>query len=78
VKYLMVIAVVGVLLWLMLGRNRRVGGGGPAKAATARPASPVEMIECAHCKVHLPRTDARFDAAGHPYCGDAHRVAGPR
>ncbi len=73
----MVIAVVGVLLWLMLGRNRRVGGS-PSKGAPARPAAPVEMIECAHCKLHLPKSDARFDAAGRPYCGDAHRVAGPR
>lgn len=76
-KYLLVIAVVGVLLWLMVGRKRSVGGGA-SKTAAARPASPVEMLECAHCKVHLPKSDARFDAAGRAYCGDAHRLAGPR
>lgn len=76
-KYVLVLAVVGVLLWLMVGRQRRVGGGG-AKAGAARPAAPVEVVECAHCKVHLPKDEARFDAAGRPYCGDAHRLAGPR
>jgi hypothetical protein len=28
--------------------------------------------------VHLQQADARFDAAGRPYCGEAHRLAGPR
>jgi len=77
-KYLIVIVVVGVLLWAMLGRGRRVGGGGSGAAPKKTAAEPVAMLECAHCKVHLPKSDARFDAAGRPYCGDAHRVAGPR
>jgi len=28
--------------------------------------------------VHLPKTDALFDGGGRPYCGEAHRLAGPR
>jgi hypothetical protein len=28
--------------------------------------------------VHLPSADALRDAAGHAYCSDAHRLAGPR
>ncbi len=36
------------------------------------------MLACAHCGVHLPQADARLDAAGRPYCSDAHRLLGPR
>jgi len=74
-KYLLVIAVVGFVLWLMFGRGRRVGKAPPQ---SNKPAQPVVMIACAHCGVHLPQTDAVQDAAGRPYCGDAHRIAGPR
>jgi hypothetical protein len=28
--------------------------------------------------VHVPAAELQFDAAGLPYCSDAHRVAGPR
>ncbi len=76
-KYLLVLAVVGVLLWVVMGRQRRVGGAEGSRAAP-REAEPVSMLECSHCKVHLPKSEARFDAAGRPYCSDAHRVAGPR
>ncbi len=36
------------------------------------------MLACAHCGLHLPQADARMDLAGRPYCGDAHRLLGPR
>jgi uncharacterized protein len=75
-KYLLVIFVVGVLLWSMVGRERRASPPPPRRAAPPR--LPVEMIECAHCGVHLPQTEALFDVGGRPYCSDAHRVAGPR
>ena len=74
-KYLLVIVVVGIVLWLMFGRNRRVGNAPPRGA---KPGQPVAMIACAHCGVHLPQTDAVRDAGGRSYCGEAHRVAGPR
>ena len=73
-KFLLVIAVVGVLLWLMLGRRREA----EVKRRQALPPQPVSMIACAHCGVHLPQSDALFDAGGRPYCGEPHRVAGPR
>ena len=76
-KYLLVIVVVAVVLWLMFGRSR-------VPAREARPAprrrlqAPVPMIGCARCGVHLPADDAVTDDAGRPYCCDAHRAAGPR
>lgn len=76
-KYLLVIAVVGIVLWLMLGRERRVAPP-PRSRRPAPPALPVEMVACAHCGVHLPADETVSDAAGRRYCGEAHRLAGPR
>ena len=76
-KFLLVIAVVGVVLWLMFGRQRRVGKP-PPRAAQKEPAVPVVMVACAHCGVNLPRTDALQDGASRPFCSEAHRAAGPR
>lgn len=52
------------------GRRRR------ARKARLPQAQP--MVACAHCGVHLPRSDAVADGAGRLFCGDAHRIAGPR
>jgi uncharacterized protein len=75
-KYLLVIVVVGVMLWLMFGRDRVAG---PAKRrAPDPPAAPESRVACAHCGVHLPRSDTVADPTGRLYCGNAHRLAGPR
>lgn len=75
-KYLLVVAVVGFVLWVMFGRERVASTR--ASPAPKKKAGPVSMIACAHCGVHLPQTEAVVDAAGRLYCGDAHRLAGPR
>ncbi len=76
-KYLLLIAIVGVVLWLMFGRGRRTEQ--VRQRETKRGAAePVAMLQCAHCGVHLPKSDALFDAGGRPYCGEPHRLAGPR
>lgn len=73
-KYLVVIVVIAVVLWLMLGRR----GRGRAAPPKAKPRPELEgMIRCAHCGVHLPRSEA-LTAGGHSYCSAAHRDAGPR
>jgi len=35
------------------------------------------MVQCCHCGVHLPRSDAVEDSRG-AFCTEAHRLAGPR
>jgi uncharacterized protein len=83
VKFLLVLLVVGVGLWMLLSRLRGPGAGGAdgeeADAARAKkPATPqpMEMVVCAHCGVHLPATDA-LALGTRLYCSDAHRRLGP-
>lgn len=76
-KYVLLIAVVGVVLWLMFGRGRRTEQVRQRETKRTE-AGPVAMLQCAHCGVHLPKSDALFDAGGRPYCGEPHRLAGPR
>lgn len=81
-KILLVLAlVVGVFWWL---RSRAAARKNPTKSAAApsqaprAPAQALPMVACAHCGLNLPAADAAYDVAGRPYCGDAHRLAGPR
>lgn len=77
-KFLLVVLVVVVGLWMLLGRTRRRVD---PPASTPKPGGSNEvspMVACAHCGVHLPRPDAMFDADGRVFCSDAHRLAGPR
>lgn len=86
-KYLLLLIVLAlVLAWWSIGRRRRDGSspGAPPASGTGRRGSARDtataptMIACAHCGVHLPQPEAMFDAAGRPFCSEAHRLAGPR
>jgi uncharacterized protein len=78
-KYLILVLAVVLLLWMLLGRRRRPPAKGDDVPRRAPPPadSAEAMVECAHCGVHLPRSEAQL-ASGRPYCCEAHRVAGPR
>ena len=76
-KYLLVIIVVVLGAWLLFGRERRLPKPPPAARKTARDDT-AQMVECAHCGLHLPKSEALVDAAERPYCGEPHRLAGPR
>lgn len=78
-KYLLVLVVVAIGLWML---NKRLRGPAPrarppgsAHSRAAR--GPAAMVECAHCGLHLPAADAVREGA-HAYCGEAHRRLGPR
>jgi uncharacterized protein len=81
-KYLLVLLVIGIGLWMVAKRLR-----GPAEPraphtphapnGSKKTAAPAEMVECAHCGLHLPASDAVLDGR-HVYCGEAHRRLGPR
>lgn len=82
-KFLLLLAIIGLALWLFKGRSRVKGPGEdaaskrPAKTAK-KPEAATPMLACTHCGVHLPLNDAVQDAEGRVYCGEAHRKAGPR
>lgn len=82
-KFLLMVVVLVAAAWLLLGRRRKPpeDTGPRADASTRKPAAPAPpqaMLACAHCGLHLPQAEARMDAAGRPYCSDAHRLLGPR
>ncbi len=69
--------VLGFVAWWMLRGNRRVAP--PPGAQPARPtakAAPEAMVDCAHCGLHFPASEAVRDGA-RVFCCSAHRDAGP-
>ena len=71
-KYLVLIAVIAVVGWLMFGRRsaaQRMERSGPAPAEG--------MVRCAHCGIHLPRSEA-VQARGQTWCSAEHSAAGAK
>ncbi|MDC2858024.1 PP0621 family protein [Delftia sp. DT-2] len=84
-KYLLVliVIVVAVGVWRSQrraeARERRQAAAprNPANPANAPLAAPQDMVECAHCGLHLPRSEA-IEAAGRSYCSAEHRALAQR
>lgn len=74
-KYLLLLAVVLAVLWLLRQTRHKKRSDNPASPPPPQqaPAAPTEIVACAHCGVHLPRQDALPGAQGRHYCGAAHR-----
>lgn len=79
---LLVWAVIGVVVVMWFMRSKQL-------KPTIRPSGAVrgddgqvveKMVQCAHCGVHLPVSEAVSDAAGARFCSEEHRLqyAGPR
>ena len=71
-KYLVVLLVVVLVLWLARAARRTPAPRKPPPAQ--RPPAIEDMVRCAHCGVHLPRDEA-LPGRGGVFCGDAHRTA---
>lgn len=73
-KYLLVVLVVAVALYLLIGRKPRGGAERVERPSPPQPAptEPARMFACTHCGVHLPRDDALFDSRGRAFCSEAH------
>ena len=74
-KYLVVLFVVAVAIWLWR-RNRREEADETRAAPPPPPiGAPQAMVRCAHCGLHLPLGDAIAGPGDRVYCSAAHRNA---
>lgn len=72
-KYLLVLVVVGIGLWMLVSRLR---GSDVKPRAGPKPGLPQATVQCAQCGLHLAATDALAEGS-RLYCSDAHRRLGP-
>ena len=73
-KYFLVMALVLGVFW-MWRHNRHVKKeekDGARRKATVQNLPPVDIVACAVCEVHLPKSEALTGDGGY-YCCDAHR-----
>ena len=70
-KYLFLIAVIGLVLW-WLKMQRRDRNKNPDDVN--HPQKAQHMVRCAHCDLHLPQSDALEGSLGF-YCSVSHRDA---
>jgi uncharacterized protein len=76
-KFILLLLVVGVVIWMINSRGRKPLPPASGLRPDRRTATPDAMLACARCGVHVPQAEAVTDSAGRPYCGAAHRDAGP-
>ena len=72
-RFLLLILLVVLAVWLI----RRALQRPERETRAAKPdQTQGDLVSCAHCGVHLPRSEARL-AAGALYCSDEHARLGP-
>lgn len=69
-KYLLVLAVVMVAVWIW--RNNRLSDHTPPRPKRAALRKPTPMVACLHCGTHLPEGEAVKGPRG-AYCCAEHR-----
>lgn len=77
-KYLLLLAIVLLVVWLWRGSRTR-DRADDARDRAARPGPAPEqqdMVQCPVCSVHLPRSDALPGPDGRLYCCAEHRARG--
>jgi len=76
---LLTILVLGILVYLIVNRLRHGAQRevAPPRENRGRAATgvPEDMVRCAVCGVHLPRSES-FTSRGQFYCSDEHRRTG--
>ena len=75
-RILLLITLVVVVVWAIRRALRSIAG---RDEAAVRPSVPGELVSCARCGLHLPRTEARA-LGGALYCSEEHARlgAGPK
>ncbi|MEO7030981.1 MAG: PP0621 family protein [Herbaspirillum sp.] len=65
--------IIGVVAVSWLFRKKKSLPGRPAQRR-ASDETAESMVECAHCGIHIPASEAVLDASSTPFCCDAHRL----
>jgi uncharacterized protein len=78
-KFLILIGVVLVVVWLMRGLRKPKSPQPPQEPQQSQQEAPKadvheEMLSCQQCGVHLPRSEA-LPGRGGVFCSEAHRSA---
>lgn len=67
-KFLLLLVVIGVVYWLFTSYKRKAG----CEAQPQGPAGSEDMVRCAQCGLHLPRSES-LPAGTSFYCSAEHR-----
>jgi uncharacterized protein len=74
-KFLLLIVLVLIVIWVMRGGPRiKVPKAPPNPSAPPQPKEEEMMLSCAQCGLHLPKGEA-LPGRGGVFCGEAHRRA---
>ena len=74
-KILIIAIAIGAILLLIrraLARRKL-----SSAALRTKPLATHQMVQCSHCGVHIPESQAIYDGTT-PFCGEEHRRAGAR
>jgi uncharacterized protein len=80
-----VVVILGVLMLARVLARSKAASAAKSKARQAAPTpvqpaaqgDPEAMVRCAHCGVHLPRSEARM-LGGNTWCSNEHAKLGAR
>ncbi len=73
-RFLVLVIVVVLAVWLI--RRALSGSASRGKQPSPPPQGDGELVTCAHCGVHLPRSEARPSGEA-LYCSEEHARLGP-
>ena len=73
-RYLLLLLLVGYVLWRWREAQARRRAAPPPKQAEETQTQTIEMVECAHCGVHLPVLQALTVRSAY-FCSAAHQKA---
>jgi uncharacterized protein len=78
-KFLLLVALAAIVYFLLRNYKRAIARQQSEDQAAPRAARPAgeDMVRCAHCGVHMPRSES-YLSDGKLYCSDEHRRLGPR
>lgn len=78
-KFLFWLALIALVYFALRDKSRRqqsAAEGAQARPRTGNPPESIEaMLQCRHCGVYFPASEAARNALGDAFCSDEHRRA---